>query len=829
MSKITINIDGKEVQTQEGEFLLNAARANDIFIPAICYLTRCSPTLACRICLVEADGKQVYACNAKAKDGMNITTLTETIEKERRAIMEVYDVNHPLQCGVCDQSGECELQNYTLEMGVDSQNYTVKDVDRSSHDWGHLHYDPGLCIVCERCVTACKDMIGDNSLKTIARGGDPLNTDYKAQMPKDAYAMWNKLNKSVIGLTNGTDVLDCTSCGECAAVCPVGALVDTQFMYKSNAWELKQVPATCGHCSAGCQISYDVKHKSIENPEDKIYRVMNEWNYVSLCGAGRYGFDYQNTNVQKNETAFANAVEAFKKADSIAFTSTITNEEAYLLQKMKEKFGYKLINNEAKSFQTFLNDYSQISGTKLYGCDLERVHNTNFIVSIGSALKTDNPNARYALNNSLTVSKGAGIYFHPVKDPIIEGIAKSIMTVEHAPLQEEIALYLLLDLFGDKDKLPSDIVDYLASFHSEKTITVEETVKEKVIEIVKEMKVNEETGEEEEIEVEKSKMVSKKVSKEVVVDDNKLLEILGTDAKFMETLEKNLKKKETFALMVGADLYTHPNSRNLARLVALVEKYSKFELVMIPPLTNSLGVALICELDDKKGSYTIGYNTSGNFTLSALGDECDLDMPAINQQEGTLTSVNKRVNPTNAAIGYGGYELNDIANALGFDAQNVIDYTSNLPITVGFKAENFDDLPNHYENDGTEVRGYVLENVAVSASDDESVEKFRDDKLDGSIIYLANPVRQFTEFTNKTTNLDEVSGIYMSEEFLSNSDFNEGDTVKVKTENGELTANVVSDNKIAGSIVVLPTFDKKLNSEALFSGYRFNSASIEKV
>jgi NADH-quinone oxidoreductase subunit G len=566
MSKISINIDGKEIQTQEGEYLLNAARANDIFIPAICYLTRCSPTLACRICLVEADGKQVYACNAKAKNGMNITTSTENIEKERRAIMEVYDVNHPLQCGVCDQSGECELQNYTLEIGVDSQSYAIKDVDRSAHDWGHLHYDPGLCIVCERCVTSCKDMIGDNSLKTIARGADPLDASYKESMPKDAYAMWNKLNKSVIGLTNGTDVLDCTSCGECAAVCPVGALVDTHFMYKSNAWELKQIPATCGHCSAGCQISYDVKHTSIENPEDKIYRVMNEWNYVSLCGAGRYGFDYQNADVVKDEVAFANAVEAFKKADTIKFTSTITNEEAYLLQAMKKKFGYKLVNNEARSFQTFLKDYSEISGTKLYGSDLEVVHNSNFVVSVGSALKTDNPNARYALNNSMTVNKGAGLYFHPVSDPIIEGLGKSIMTVKHAPLQEEAALYLVLDLFGDKEKLPSYIVDYLASFHSEKTITVTETIKEKVVEIVKEVKVNEETGEEEEVEVEKSKMVPKKVSKEVVVDDNKLLEILGADDKFTEVLEKNLKKKDKFALMVGPDLYTHPKSKNLARL-----------------------------------------------------------------------------------------------------------------------------------------------------------------------------------------------------------------------------------------------------------------------
>ena len=828
MSKITINIDGKEVQTQEGEYLLNAARANDIFIPAICYLTRCSPTLACRICLVEADGKQVYACNAKAKDGMNITTSTQTIEKERRAIMEVYDVNHPLQCGVCDQSGECELQNYTLEIGVDTQSYTIKDVDRSSHDWGHLHYDPGLCIVCERCVTACKDMIGDNSLKTIPRGADALNTDYKTEMPKDAYAMWNKLNKSVIGLTNGTDVLDCTSCGECAAVCPVGALVDTQFMYKSNAWELKQIPATCGHCSAGCQISYDVKHTSVANPDEKIYRVMNEWNYVSLCGAGRYGFDYQNADVSKDEVTFNNAIEAFKKADTLAFTSTITNEEAYLLQVMKEKFGYKLVNNEAKAFQTFLDNYSEISGKKLYSSDLEKVHNSNFVISVGSALKTDNPNARYALNNSMTVNKGAGLYFHPVKDPIIEGLGKSIMTVQHAPLQEEAVLYLVLDLFADKSKLPSGIVEYLASFHSLKTITVEEVVKEKVVEIVKEIKVNEETGEEEEIEVEKSKMVSTKISKEVEVDDNKLLEILGADDKFMATLEKNLKKKDSFELMVGPDLYTHPNAKNLARLVALVEQYSDFELTMIPSLTNSLGVALICELDDEKGSYVIGYNTDGDFVLSGLGDG-DLDMPAINQQEGTLTSINKRVNPTNAAVGYGGYELNDIANALGLKAENVIDYTVKLPVSTGFKEKEFDNLPNHYENDGTEVRGYLLENVAVKTNDDESVEKFSDAKLEGCIIYLANPVRQFTEFTNKTTNLDEVSGIYMSEEYLSKSDYNEGDTVIITTANGELTANIVSDNKIAGDIVVLPTFDKKLNSEALFNDYRFNSASIQKV
>jgi len=827
-NNITITIDNKEIQTKEGEFILNAARANDIFIPAICYLTRCSPTLACRICLVEADGKQVYACNAKSKDGMNITTTTENIEKERRAIMEVYDVNHPLQCGVCDQSGECELQNYTLEMGVDAQHYSVKDVERSSHDWGHLHYDPGLCIVCERCSTVCKDMIGDNSLKTVPRGADALEAEFKESMPKDAYAMWNKLNKSIIGLTNGTDVLDCTSCGECASVCPVGALVDTQFMYKSNAWELKQIPATCGHCSAGCQISYDVKHTNISDNTQKIYRVMNEYNYVSLCGAGRYGFDYENRVESKDEVAFAKAVEAFNKADTIEFTSTITNEEAYILQSLKEKLGVKLVNKEAKTFQTFMKDYSEISGNSLYSGDLKKTMNSDFVISVGAALKSDNPNARYSLNNPLTVNKAAGIYFHPVKDPVIEGLSKNLMIVNHSPLQEETVLYLILDLFGDKDKLPTDIKDYLASFHSMKTVTVTETIKEKVTEIVKEMKLNEETGEEEEVEVEKTKMVPKKVSKEVEVDDNKLLEILGADEKFMETLEKNLKKKEIFSLMVGPDFYSHPNSRNLARLVALIEKYTAFDVTIIPQLANTLGVSLICELDDEVGSYSVGYNTKADFTLSALGDG-DLDMPAMNQQEGTLTSVNKRVNPTNAALVYNGYELNDIACALGLKADNTIDYTQKLPIQKGFKSEKFDDLPNHYENDGTEVRGYLLENISVATSDDESVEKFSDEKLEGSVIYLANPVRQFTPFTNKTTNLDEVGGLYMSEEFLSNSELNEGDSVKIKTQNGELVTTIISDNKIAGEIACLTTFDSKINSEALVSGYRFSVASIERV
>jgi len=323
---VTISIDGTEYRAKEGEYILNAARANDVFIPAICYLTRCSPTLACRICLVEADGKQVYACNAKVKEGMSISVETPNILEERRAMMEVYDVNHPLQCGVCDQSGECELQNYTLELQVDSQSYMIQDTKRETADWSSvLHYDAGLCIVCERCTTVCKDMIGDAAIKTVKRGGEPLDKSLKDSMPKDAYSMWNKLQKSVIAPSNGTGSTDCSDCGECVAVCPVGALVSRDFVYSSNAWDLKRIPAVSAHSSDGFAIYYETKPRSIEDRREKIFRVTNEWNFVSLDGAARFGYDFENEGATKDEEAFKLALEAVKKAETIRFNSLISN------------------------------------------------------------------------------------------------------------------------------------------------------------------------------------------------------------------------------------------------------------------------------------------------------------------------------------------------------------------------------------------------------------------------------------------------------------------------------------------------------------------------
>ena len=820
---VTLTIDGKSVQAKDGESILNVARANNVFVPAVCYLTRCSPTLACRLCLVEADGKQVYGCNTKVKADMNISTNTENIEKERRAIMEVYDVNHPLQCGVCDQSGECELQNYSLYMKVDSQSYSIKDIHRPTQHWGVMNYDPALCIVCERCVTVCEDMVGSKALSTVKRDSDNIDKVFKDEMPKDAYAMWNKLNKSLIGY----DADACTNCGECISACPVGALVSHDFQYTSNAWELKKIPAANPHSSDCAFMYYEIKHESIDkHASKKIYRVTNEPHFSTVNGAGRFAYDFENKVLSKDEIAFKKAIMAFKNAKNIIFNSYITNEEALILQKIASKTGAKLINEDARRYQEFLKNYSKTSGKSLYSSKLSDVHSSNFVISVGSYLKSDLPNARYAFNNSVTMNKGSGLYFHPVCDLVMEKIGKKGKTTEfiyHDAMVEESILYFILYKFAKN--LPTEIQEYIDSFKQMKTKTVVEEVKETVVEIV----VDEATGEEKEV----KKVVTNKVSKDVQYEYTKLVEAFGKDEKFLDLIDEMLAKKDSFSLIVGEDLITHPNAHNLAKLCGLIDSYTDFSVVIIPTQTNTLGVSQICTLSFETDGFSVGYNMKADFELSALGD-ADLDVPALNQQEGTFTNIDKKVIPTNAALGFNGYTLNEIANEiLGTNVEYTIEYTAKLPLDKGYKALEFDSLPNRFGNDQVEYRGYDIDSYDVLK--EEIVEKIIDKKLvlteDEIIIYRANPINQFNEFTSISHEFKEnlQDGIFFPKIMFEKLELNEGDKVKILANEQELELNAFVDIQIEGNIPYVSTFMKNSPSNVLFNTYRFNKAKVVKA
>jgi NADH-quinone oxidoreductase subunit G len=248
------------------------------------------------------------------------------------------------------------------------------------------------------------------------------------------------------------------------------------------------------------------------------------------------------------------------------------------------------------------------------------------------------------------------------------------------------------------------------------------------------------------------------------------------------------------------------------------------KVAMIPPKTNSLGVALICDLDESAEGYTIGYNEEGDFRLSALG-EGDLDMPAMNQQEGTLTNMNKRVLPTNAALEYQGYELNDLMKALKLGKHLTIDWTPMLASKKGYQARSFDDLPNGYSNSGEELRGYALKNPGKREGNVQ-LEKFDETlALDGEIAYRCNPQRQFNDFTDKAHQIFESFSLYASTAKAEAL----GEKVEIDFDGETLVCDVVADERMEGDIVRIPDFKSAKDIYTLFGRDRYKNVTIRKV
>lgn len=738
---INVTIDGKSCSGVFGQTILEIARENDIYIPTMCYLTKTLPIASCRMCIVDVEGVDgaILSCQEKATDGAVINTNNEELFKERQNIMKLYNVNHPLECGVCDKSGECDLQNKTMEFGVSGQNFTTKEPHRPVQNWGVISYDPALCIMCEKCVRVSTEITGDEALKVKFGGYSSTIENVKE----------DKNYKTL---------------GEAAAVCPVGALVDSRFKYSSNAWELTQIPSTCPHCGAGHDIIYEVKN-------GEIYRVSNTAEFSTMCSASRYGFDIANRDVKKDDRAFKSAVEAFKSAKTIIFSNEISNEEAYILQKLKEKRGYKLISHEARAYQEFMRAYGTITGKSLSNGSLEKLSSSRAIITLGTRINDDAPLVKYHINMASKWHRARVAYMHPIEDSEIENIVTQFIKYEAG--SEEGVVALLADTLFKDIELPQSIRGILDDLD------------------IGNLSAESNVGEEE-----------------------------------LEFLEKSLIKKVGLSLVVGSDLYSHPRAKNIAKLLALFENYRGFNLICIPPAGNGMGISQICDLDEEIEGSTVGYNAKGDFTLSSFGGG-DLDMPSFTQQEGTLTSLDRRVTSMNVVVEYGGYVLNDISNALGIHTKYTIDYTKELPRERGYKEIEFDSLPNYFNSVGDEHRGYILDEVAVDIN--ESIEDVEEmSAFDGTVVYNCNPQEHFSPFTAKSDNLTKDAYLVGSEQFAKASKLSDGDTISYTIDSIKFERVFKIDTSLKGTIAINPLFDMGL-STALLSSYRFSKVDLERV
>ena len=733
---INFKIDGIDVSAKKGESIIEAARRVGAYIPTMCYLPKTTPNASCRMCSVEVKGQDgfILSCNTPPVEGIEVITDSDELYRERQNIMKMYNVNHPLQCGVCDKSGECDLQNKTLDFGVAEQTFAVRDQARKKKKWGVHTYDPGLCIMCEKCTAVCNEVVGSEAL-FIKPGG------YKSEID--------------IRMKN------CIECGECISVCPVGALASTDFKYTSNAWELKKVPSSCSHCSSACSLYYEAKHVGIDGSRDegKIYRVTNTADFTSLCGAGRFGFDYENLNVTKDEAAFNKALSAFKEAKNVKFTSTITNEEAYVLQRLKDKLGFNLVNDEAKAFQAFMNSFASTANTSLYNATLDDLSKSDFIVSVGSSFSSDNPMVKFAIAQAVNHRKAYVAYVHPIVDSEISNLVTQYVKNEVG--SEEAALAMIADKFIEDKSSQEKFFDSLdiGYLSGESNISTEE----------------------------------------------------------IDLLKMFSARKTALTLIIGEDVINHPRANNIAMIAGLLQKSGLFKVLIIPPVTNSLGVSQICEFDSQEDGLTIGYNTQADFVLSSKGDG-DLDMPSLNQQEGTFVNIDRDLVSLNAGVSFGGYELNDIANALGVESENVIDYTSQL----GFENVEFDSLENSIDNSGNVKRGYKIKSVTNRKK--SKIDEVGDlSEYNGSVVYDCNPLNQFNKFTKDCGQIQEKLDLIGSEQFAQASKIKSGDMVTFSVNGQEFTRHFRVDKKLTGTIALNPSFDQ----DAKTSEYRYNQVKIE--
>ncbi|HEU0282421.1 MAG TPA: NADH-quinone oxidoreductase subunit NuoG, partial [Gallionella sp.] len=419
---INIEIDGKHIETENGSTIIQAAHGAGIAIPHFCYHKKLSIAANCRMCLVQVEKapKPLPACATPVTEGMKVFTASEQAVKAQKGVMEFLLINHPLDCPICDQGGECELQDLAVGYGGVASRYHEAKRVVTHKDIGPLvsAEEMSRCINCTRCVRFGQEIAGVMELGQAFRGE----------------------HAEIMSFVSGT--VDSELSGNMIDLCPVGALTSKPFRYTARNWELSRRRSVSPHDSLGSNLAVQVKN-------NRVMRVLPvEKEAINECWlSDRDRFGYTGLNVPERltrpmikqggkwlevewQTALEYAANGLRHiangaaAEQIGALATgnSTLEEMYLLQKLVRGLGSHNVDFRLRQ-SDFSADGKQ-AGAPWLGMAIADINQADRFLLVGSFLRKDHPLLAHRLRQA--AKKGAQVSFvHSVVDDALVKVAHS--------------------------------------------------------------------------------------------------------------------------------------------------------------------------------------------------------------------------------------------------------------------------------------------------------------------------------------------------------------------------------------------------------------------
>ncbi len=461
---IELTIDGQTVTAKDGVSLYDVIGSTGKIIPAMCYHYTFDPFGSCGMCLVMQEGKKapVRSCTAKATSGMVIRTEGDDLFQARKKAVEKHLSVHPLDCPVCDADGHCELQDMAfLHQVTTLANAKQKLIPEDTRSLV-LDFNMNRCIACGECINICKDVQMIDALQFAKKGG------FTQVVAK------------------GDVALSCEFCGDCLAVCPVGAITNKYSKYLYKPWQLRKTTTTCNYCGDGCQMYVETKDTEVVRVTSPL-SWKNKWGdradtargHGGLCVRGRFGFQFIDSKARLRQPLMRRdgqlveapwleivhtlvdrlaAIKAAHGPQAIAglITARCSNEELYLFQKlMRAAIGTNQLDSSVRyGHLSFVRAIRQALGVGRVTNDSEDITKAKAILLVGSNITETNPVASLRVKESIRVYKAQVIVVDSAQTKIAQLASHPLMV---KPGSEGLFVQGLVKSVIEQDLVDADV------------------------------------------------------------------------------------------------------------------------------------------------------------------------------------------------------------------------------------------------------------------------------------------------------------------------------------------------------------------------------------